>query len=181
MESPGTDLELVRCPDCDAISLRTAGDDSPCCERPVERLDPDAVPIESPALEDILGVVFGMTGTELDVCMCVMEGGEVTTSEIAERIGVDRSHVSRHLNHLVDLGVLEKQERLLERGGRVHVYSPADLETVRRNFTLGLFAWWADAVEEVEEISREKVEAITELTGDTSERVVYHDRSDGKS
>ncbi len=177
-DSPVAEFAPVECPDCGAVSVRSADDRSPCCDRPVREVDPDEFPIEPPSIDDLLGIVFGMTRTELDVCLCVMEVGEATTDDIAEEVGVDRSHVSRHLNHLVDLGVLEKHQRLLEAGGRVHVYKPADLETVRRNFTVGLFAWMDEAVDVVGDVSREKVEAITELTGDDSTSKIYHDVSD---
>ena len=175
MAPTATDLEPVACSDCGDVSLRSVGDVSPCCDATLRPIDVDQVTVEPPSLEAILGVVFGMTRTELDVCLCVMEVGQATANEIATDVGVDRSHVSRHLNHLVDLGVLEREQRLLERGGRVNVYSPAALETVRQRFVIGLFAWVADAVEEVEGISREKVEAITQLTDDAAESTIYFD------
>lgn len=168
-------LTIMECPDCETITLGRADDRSQCCDRrprPVESTD---VEIEPPELEDLLGMVFGMNETELEVCLCVMDVGEATTRDIAAELDVDRSHVSRHLNHLVHLGVLEKRERLLEAGGRVNVYTPASLETVRRNFTLGLLAWFTEAVDVIEGLSREKVAAIQELADGPSEFTIYQD------
>lgn len=168
----------VECSDCGSVAVQPSRDRSQCCDRPVREVDPDDFPVEEPELAELLGTVFGMSRTELDVCLCVMDVGEATTKEIANELDVDRSHVSRHLNHLVDLGVLEKRRRLLEAGGRVNVYVPAGLEQVRRNFTLGLFAWMDEAVDVIDGISREKVESITELSDEHSETAVYHDVSD---
>lgn len=167
----------VECTACEAIAFRSPEASSPCCDRPLREVDLEEYPVEPPTLEELLGTVFGMSRTELDVCLCVMDVGAATTNEIADELDVDRSHVSRHLNHLVDLGVLEKRQRLLEAGGRVNVYTPTDLETVRRNFTLGLVAWMGDAVEVVDGVSREKVEAIAELE-DEAGTAIYHDVDD---
>lgn len=168
----------IECTECGAVTLGSTENRSPCCDRPVREIAVEEFPVDSPDLEELLGLVFGMSSTELDVCLCVMDVGEATTKEIAAELGVDRSHVSRHLNHLVDLGVLDKRQRILKGGGRVNVYTPSSLETVRRNFTVGLFAWTTGAVDVVEGISREKVESIAELEGDRSETTIFHDVED---
>jgi predicted transcriptional regulator len=169
------ELTIMECPDCEKITLGGADERSECCDRRLRPAETEEIGIESPGLGDLLGMVFGMNETELDVCLCVMDVGEATTRDIAAELDVDRSHVSRHLNHLVDLGVLEKRERLLEAGGRVNVYTPASLETVRRNFTLGLVTWFTEAVDVIEGLSREKVEAIEELADGPSEFTIYQD------
>lgn len=70
--------------------------------------------------------------------------------------------VSRHLNHLADLGVVEKHRRLLEEGGHVYVYTPTGPEVVRDRFTQ-LFLWWVQlATEQLDALRREKVEAIVD-------------------
>lgn len=133
-----------------------------CCGeqmRPVEKRD---ATLNEPSLEDLLRTVFGMSDSELEICLCVMEAGEVTTAELAERIGYDRSVVARHLNHLVDLGVVEKHRRLLEDGGHVYVYTPTGPDVVRDRFTQ-LFLWWVQlATDQLDALRREKVEAIVD-------------------
>lgn len=169
------EFSITECPACETLSMGEQDRPSSCCDEPLDGVAVDDVEVESPALEELLAMVFGMSQTELDVCLCVMDVGETTTKEIADELGVDRSHVSRHLNHLLELGVLEKQERLLEGGGRVNVYTPASLETVRRNFTVGLFAWFSEATEVLEDLSREKVEAIADLGEDEASMTIFHD------
>ena len=110
-----------------------------------------------PTLETMVRTVFGMSETELDVCLCVMEAGEGTVSELADRVDYDRSVVARHLGHLVDLGVLERRRRLLEAGGQVYVYVPNDEDVVRRRLRGAFLAWVEDATALVETLGREKV------------------------
>lgn len=70
------------------------------------------VPIEPPNVEGIMHDVFDISPTELEVCRQVMAAGETTIGELVETIDRNRSVVSRHLNHLVDLGV-RKESRVL--------------------------------------------------------------------
>lgn len=133
-----------------------------CCGeqmRPVQKRD---AAISQPSLQDLLRTVFGMSDSELEICLCVMEAGEVTTAELAERIGYDRSVVARHLNHLADLEVIEKRRRLLEAGGHVYVYTPTDPATVRDNLRGQFLEWVRQASALVDDLRREKVESIVE-------------------
>lgn len=133
-----------------------------CCGEPMQSVGDRVGAVEEPTLEDLLVTVFDMSGTELEVCLCVMEAGEVTVDELAARIDYDRSVVTRHLNHLADLGVVEKRRRLLEQGGHVYVYTPVDPETVRRNLQDRFLLWVGQATEVIEDLSREKVESIAD-------------------
>lgn len=118
--------------------------------------------IVEPDLETVLRVVFGISGAELEICLCVMEAGESTTRAVAERLDVDRSLVSRHLNHLVEVGVLEKHRQLRRAGGEVFVYTPTDVTDVRAGFERGLAAWVGAAERCIGELSRQKVESMVD-------------------
>lgn len=130
--------------------------------------------IPAPELEDVLQVVFGISTSELAVCQCVMELGETTTAGAAEALDVDRSLVSRHLNHLTNLGVLEKDRRLRRAGGDVYVYRPTDIERVREAFARGLRGWTAAAERQIASLSREKVAAIP-ADASTTEGEIFAD------
>jgi predicted transcriptional regulator len=166
----GGDLATVyECRACGTVE-ETAGT---CCDRPMKEVP--ATPIREPDLPLLLRDVFGISGTGLEICVCLMRDGESTVPDVAETLDLDRSTVARQVNHLVDIGVLGKRERLLSEGGYVHVYSPKDVEEVRRRLERGLAAWMRDAESLVEEINRAKVEAAAEMD-DTEERVgVYWD------
>jgi predicted transcriptional regulator len=92
-----------------------------------------------------------------------MEGGTMTVKELADRIEYDRSVVSRHLNHLAELGVVDKQRRLIEQGGHVYVYRPVDPETVRDRLTAAFVTWVQGATAEIAALREEKVADIADV------------------
>lgn len=164
-----SDNRGFRCSSCGTVAF---GDHPPeCCNRTMDPVDTDDAAVERPELEHLLGGVFGMSRTELDVCLCIMQG-ESTVEAVADELDVDRSLVSRHLNHLVDLGVVEKSRRIRRQGGERHVYTPASVEEVQRRLKTELDAWITGAVAEIDDLSREKVEAIAENEGRITERPV---------
>jgi predicted transcriptional regulator len=130
----------------------------------------EATPVKQPDLATVLRDVFGISETGLKVCICLMEEGESTAADIAEQLGIDRSTVGRQLNHLTDIGVLDKRQRLLTDGGYVHVYSPVPVEEVRQRLAVGLYAWTAEALELVEHVNREKLNALARADGEGGER-----------
>jgi predicted transcriptional regulator len=155
------------CDDCGTVAF---GDEEPrCCGRPMGSVE---APVEttdavaSPTLDDLLRTVFDMTDTELELCLCVMAGGELTVKELSATTGYDRSVVARHLNHLADLAVLDKRRRLLETGGEVYVYTPVPPEEIRHTFTRLFLDWVVDAARLLDDLSREKVESIVEPATD---------------
>ncbi|MEF8774261.1 MAG: helix-turn-helix domain-containing protein [Halobacteriales archaeon] len=144
-----------------------------CCGAPMTEAGADTPPVDGPDLDRLLKDVFDMSGTELEVCLCVMEADERTVAEVADALDVDRSLVSRHLNHLADLGVVEKSRRIRPEGGHVHVYFPVEEDAVRRRLKTELYRWLRDAVAAVQEVSREKVETIASVTDRSNERRIY--------
>lgn len=164
-------VELVECRTCGNLGLGNG--DIRCCDGPMQSVEVNASPVNPPSLDDVLRTVFDMSETELDVCLCVMEGGERTVNELVEQIDYDRSVVARHLHHLVELGVLEKRRRLLKQGGDVYVYAPLDPDEVRRNFTRLFFRWVAHAAPLLAELQRDKVEAIVERDFESPEWRIY--------
>jgi predicted transcriptional regulator len=163
--SPG-DASTYECGECDNVAF--ADPEATCCGESMTPVEADAV--IDPELEVVLREVFGISETGLHVCLCLMEHGESTTSEIADRLGIDRSTVTRQLNHLTDVGVLDKHQRLLEGGGYVNVYSPEDVETVRERLTAGVYEWTNEALELVEHVNREKLDALARADGEGGTR-----------
>lgn len=161
---------LARCPDCDTVAIGSHGVE--CCDREMERLSGTQPPIE-PAVEVLLETVFGIGETELDVCLCVMEHDGVTVAELADRLEFDRSVIARHLVDLVEIGVVERERRLLRQGGHVYVYTPVPEQVVRERLLSGFAGWVEDAVAELDAISREKIEAIPDRdrTGERDQQI----------
>lgn len=148
---------------CDRCGNLAVGSGSvTCCAATMTPAEPvDAV--AEPELDDLLRDIFQMSDAELEVCLCVMEGGTMTVKELAERIEYDRSVVSRHLNHLAELGVVDKQRRLIEQGGHVYVYRPVDPETVRERLTAAFVTWVQGATAEIAALREEKVADIADV------------------
>ncbi len=164
-------VDVFECGSCGNVAV---GDGGPtCCGDPMSTVETDPV-VEPPTLDELLRTVFDMSDAALDICLCVMEGGEQTVQELADRTDYDRSVAARHLNHLVELGVLEKRRQLLKEGGHVYVYSPKSAETVRRGFERQFLLWIAGAAGQLEELRREKVEGIVD-GADEAQWQLYHE------
>lgn len=166
-ESGGTDRdraagEVYECGECASVAF---GDpESTCCGEPMSPVEAESV--KPPDLGVVLRDVFGISETGLKICLSLMEAGESTAGEIAEQLDIDRSTVTRQLNHMTEVGVLDKRQRLLEGGGYVNVYSPVPVEEVRERLTAGLFAWTDEALELVEHVNREKLDALARADGE---------------
>ncbi len=171
METFESNAELFECGTCGNLGL---GQGAPtCCEGAMEPVSDDDFGASQPSLEDVLRSVFEMSETELDICLCVMEGGEQTVPDLAAQIDYDRSVISRHLRHLVELGILDRRRRLLEDGGQVYVYVPQPPDVVKRNLQRALLTWTRQATALVDSLSRHKVEAMVEHTGDEPQWKLY--------
>jgi predicted transcriptional regulator len=154
---------VYECGTCDNYVLSTAADsEMTCCGGPLEKVDDEGASIRSPETKPLFKQAFGMTETEMDICLCVMDEGEATANDISEALDIERSVVSRYANHLVEVGFLHKSERNLREGGRVHVYTHATGEEVTRSLTLGFYRWAAEATRLIDEFGREKMEHMAE-------------------
>lgn len=161
MSESTTTSQIYECDDCGSVEF-DAGES--CCGEAMTQVE--ATPVKHPDLAVVLREVFGISETGLKVCLCLMKDGESTAADIAERLDIDRSTVGRQLNHLTDIGVLDKRQRLLKGGGYVHVYSPVPVEEVRTRLTVGLYAWMEEALDIVEHVNREKLDALARADGD---------------
>lgn len=153
-------LEFLSCDSCGNFAVGTGS--ITCCETTMTPAEPtDAV--AEPDLETLLRDVFQMSATELEVCLCVMEGGTMTVKELTAHIDYDRSVISRHLNHLAAFGVVEKQRRLIEQGGHVYVYQPVPPETVHERLTAAFVTWVRGATEQIATLRQQKVASIADI------------------
>lgn len=173
MAQPPSSVRLYECASCGNLGFGRDG--VVCCDREMTPAADTSFGVTQPTLPDMLGTVFNMSETELDICLCVMEGGEQTVADLAEQVEYDRSVVNRHLNHLVELGVLDKHRRILKAGGEVHVYRPKGPEEVRRSLIGAFMGWVQQATPLLESLSREKVEAIVESDAEDPQWRIYQE------
>lgn len=156
-------VAVYRCESCDElVMVSDSGSKKTCCGEGLERLKQEDVEtsVNEPEAEEVLREMFGMGETSLNVCFCVIENEGATVSEVADEMGIDRSAVSRHMNRLVDTGILRREERNLKQGGVVHIYAHEDPEVVKERLAVGAFLWTSRVIELINELNDEKMEAM---------------------
>lgn len=158
MELVERDVEAYECSSCGSLGRHERAQ---CCGEPREPLDATAT-YDPPSVEQVANAVFDISSTELAVCKAIMEEDEATIDDLTAKIPRERTSILRHLNHLVELGVVEKKSRVRRAGGRVNVYTSVPVEEVYRAFRLGLYTWLEDAEAMVDELSQEKFEGMIE-------------------
>ncbi|MFC7138529.1 helix-turn-helix domain-containing protein [Halosimplex aquaticum] len=158
MELTEREVDLYECASCGALKEHEAAS---CCDGQMEAVDATAV-FASPDVETVAREVFDISEMELTVCKRLMRDGEATVQDLASQLNRDPSNINRRLNHLVELGMVEKRSRGLPTGGRVHVYSHAPIEEVQRRFRIGLYGWLTETTELLETFNQEKFEAAIE-------------------
>ncbi len=149
---------LFECPDCDNIVLALGRDEPPmsCHDEPMERVADPEIHVNTPDVKQVLLQAFGLPKAGLDICLCVIGEGPLSANEVAESLGYDRSTITRYLNKLVDLGLLQKAELNREEGGVVNVYHSIDLEEMRRETLLGFYVWAGEAAALIEDANLTK-------------------------
>jgi predicted transcriptional regulator len=173
MEQTHASMHLYECTTCGNLGFGHG--EITCCEREMTEVTDEDPRVTQPTLPAMLRTVFDMSETELDICLCVMAGGEQTVADLAEQVEYDRSVVNRHLNHLVELGVIEKRRRLLKDGGHVYIYTPNDPAIVRQRLRGTFVSWVERALPLLESLSREKVEAIVETDAENPQWKIYRE------
>lgn len=133
-------------------------DTTPCCTEhgKMQRLGWDDAGARQPGLEEVLKQVFDVSPVQKDILVHLSEEGGLTISDIADDFDLDRSTVSRHVNHLHETGVITKHPKNLKEGGSVHVYSIRNTEEVLRILREGIYHWVAGALASVERLGEEE-------------------------
>lgn len=154
-ESGSSRLSAYSCRHCGSAVLEERP--QPCCGEEMESVDVDAV--REPEQRVLLRHVFGISQTGLDICTFLVEQEEATPAEIARALDIDRSTVTRQLNQLRELGVMECREESLAEGGRTQLFSPAPMAEIRQRHREALLSWTAHAISRIEELDEQKLEA----------------------
>lgn len=157
------EVEVSECLSCSRVEL---GGESTCCGERMETIETTTI-FESPEPEDIAQQVFGATSMELEICDILMAEGEASVSKLTEQFSHDRSTISRHLNNLVERGIVTKRSEALKEGGRVNVYSCVPPVEIRRKLKVGLCLWAQEALEKVDDRMQAKIEAAEQADGTT--------------
>jgi len=159
-----SEYALYECPDCDNVVLALGRDDPPmsCHDEPMERVRDVEMTVQPPDVKQVLLEAFGIPKAGLDICLCVIGDGPLSANDVAERLGYDRSTVTRYLNTLVDLGLLQRAELNREGGGVVNAYHSVDLDQMRRETLIGFYVWAGEAAALIEDANLTKQDYLEE-------------------
>ncbi|SHH49500.1 helix-turn-helix domain-containing protein [Halobaculum gomorrense] len=149
---------ILECTHCDntVLSLGRDGASMTCHGEPMEPVTDPEMDVRRPDVRQVLLQAFGLPKAGLDICLRVIGDGPLPASDVADALGYDRSTVTRYLNELVELGLLQRAELNREGGGVVNVYHSVDLERMRRESLVGFFVWAGEAATLIEEANLTK-------------------------
>ena len=87
-----------------------------------ERSMEDLMLVDNPEFERIMECVFDIRPHEVQTYFRLLELQGSTVAELADDLERDRSNVNRSLSTLREVGLVERDRRLLEGGGHVYQY-----------------------------------------------------------
>ncbi len=156
--------DIYECSDCDNVVLVLGRDDPPmsCHNKPMQPINQANIEVKQPDIREVLLDVFGLPKAGLDICLCVVDDGPLAASDVADRLGYDRSTVTRYLNKLVELGLLDRSELNREEGGVVNVYRPVDMNRMRRDTLIGFYVWAGEAGSLIEDANQRQRKYLEE-------------------
>jgi predicted transcriptional regulator len=177
----GGAYSVFECPQCDNVVLALGQDDPPlsCHGEEMNEVRGTDMAVQPPELRQVLLDAFGLPKAGLDICLCVIGEGPLSANEVAESLGYDRSTVTRYLNKLVDLGLLERSELNREEGGVVNVYHSVDLDRMRRETLIGFYVWAGEAAALIEDANLTKQDYLEENPDRELPDVFWESFSDG--
>jgi predicted transcriptional regulator len=155
---------ILECTHCDNTVLALGRDDPSmtCHGEPMEHVTDPEMDVRRPDVRQVLLQAFGLPKAGLDICLRVIGDGPLPASDVADSLGYDRSTVTRYLNDLVELGLLQRAELNREGGGVVNVYYSVDLERMRRESLIGFFVWAGEAATLIEQANLMKQRYLEE-------------------
>lgn len=158
------EVGIYHCPSCGEIEPDR---ETTCCGEEMEEIKTTAV-FEPPEVEEVAKQVFGAPAMELEICDVLMAQGEASVSTLTEQFAYDRSTIYRHLDHLVERGMVTKRSEQLTEGGRVHVYSCVPPDEMRRKLTASLYLWEQKVIEKMDDRMQTKIEVAEATEGATT-------------
>lgn len=155
-----TGYTIYECRECENIvlALGSRRGEMTCHGEAMMAITDWEIDIEPPDLRQVLLDAFGLPKTGLDICLCVIGEGPLAPGEVADMLGYDRSTISRYLNELVEIGLLQKSRLNREEGGTVSVYHSIDLAKMRRDTLVGFYVWAGEAASLIEKANGTKEE-----------------------
>lgn len=105
--------------------------------------------VAEPSREAVLRTVFELGGHDVRTYDAVVESPVSTTRELDDHLDRDRSNVNRSLNRLREVGLVTRNRRLLDAGGRVYQYSTVSDESTDDVIARAVDRWRSVAIDAV--------------------------------
>jgi predicted transcriptional regulator len=108
--------------------------------------------------------ILGLNQTESKVFGYIMKNNDVSTTELMEKLKMDRSSIQRAVQSLSDLKIIhrksksmkdyveEKQLEKVNKKGYVYVYNAANMESIKKEFRMLLDKWYESMVNYIENL-----------------------------
>ncbi|AAB99084.1 conserved hypothetical protein [Methanocaldococcus jannaschii DSM 2661] len=80
-------------------------------------------------IEDLMRCILGLQEIEIRVYFDLLENGEGSVLEIAERVNRDRTTVQKALRSLMNCGLVDRR-KVTEKVGYKYIYNAVDLDRV---------------------------------------------------
>lgn len=172
---------IYECTDCEnvVLSLNDAGSEMVCHGREMVEVTDCDLQVQPPELRRVLFEAFDLPKPGINICLHVVDEGPQSATQIADHLDFDRSTVSRYLNELVDLGLLEKRQLNRDGGGVVNVYHASDLQRMRHETLVGFYVWAGEAASLIERANEAKSTFSTEDGSTPSNGVFWEASEDG--
>ena len=152
------EYSIYQCQDCAnvVLSMQDCDGGMTCHGEAMERVTESSLEIRPPDIRQVLLDAFGLPKPGLDICLCVIGEGPLSSKELADLLEYEEGTVRRYLNELVEFGLLEKSQLNRESGGFVNVYHSIDLDEMRAETLIGFYVWAGEAASLIEEANLTK-------------------------
>lgn len=110
----------------------------------------------TPEFKEVMTCVFGVQPHETRTYLELIGHPGSTAEELADVLDRDRSNVNRSLTSLIDLGLVERERRLLDAGGYVYQYTAIPLEDAQELLHEALDTWTEDVHTVIDEFGTEQ-------------------------
>ncbi|MCR4368716.1 MAG: HTH domain-containing protein [archaeon] len=98
--------------------------------------------------EDLVRCSYNLNKTEYNVLLEMLKGGGGNASELAKKMGLERTTVHKALTALAEKSLAKKTQINLEHGGYAFTYAPKDRQKIRQELSAIINDWHQKALRE---------------------------------
>ncbi|MFY4814747.1 ArsR family transcriptional regulator [Haloarcula sp. AONF1] len=152
------EYSIYKCQNCAnvVLSMQDCDGGMTCHGDEMKRVTQSNLEIRPPDIRQVLLDAFGLPKPGLDICLCVIGDGPLSSKELAAQLDYEGGTIRKYLNELVEFGLLEKSQLNRESGGFVNVYHSIDLDEMRTETLIGFYVWAGEAASLIEEANLTK-------------------------